>query len=269
MTATGVSTRHAELDRLFSLDGRSAFITGAAGGLGFAIARALGLAGATVTITDIREKEVATAAEVLARAGIDVDYDVLDVTASGAVEKAVAASARSGLSIVVANAGISGGPGPRQPEGKLSRIDEALWSRVVATNLTGVRNTVAAAAHHVDDKGSGRVIVVSSVAGIRPEPMVGYAYAISKAAVVGLVRQAAIELAERRILVNAIAPGAFATGIGGGRLGDPAVAKAFSDRSFLGRVADASEIEGLALFLASDASSYVTGGVFTIDGGMK
>ena len=98
--------------------------------------------------------------------------------------------------------------------------------------------------------------------------LVGYGYAATKAAVVNLVRQAAMEFAPKGVRINGIAPGPFRTNIGGGRIRDPEVEKAFIDMVPMGRIAEPEEIKGLALYLASDASSYVTGTTIPIDGGI-
>ena len=127
--------------------------------------------------------------------------------------------------------------------------------------------TLRAAARHMKPRRQGRVIVTSSIAGIRAEPLSGYAYVASKAAVNNLVRQAAVELAPFNVLVNAIAPGPFATGLNGGRLRLPESAERMRTHIPLGRIADTSEIKGLALLLASPASSYMTGAIIPVDGG--
>jgi NAD(P)-dependent dehydrogenase (short-subunit alcohol dehydrogenase family) len=130
-----------------------------------------------------------------------------------------------------------------------------------------VLSTLKAAARPMKARRSGRIVVTSSIAGLRAEAMSAYAYVASKAAVNNLVRQAALELAPFNVLVNAIAPGPFATGINGGRLRLPEAAERMKTYIPLGRIADPAEIQGLALLLASPASSYITGAVIPIDGG--
>jgi NAD(P)-dependent dehydrogenase (short-subunit alcohol dehydrogenase family) len=127
--------------------------------------------------------------------------------------------------------------------------------------------SIQAAAAHMKTQRDGRIIVTSSIAGLGAEPVVGYAYIATKAAVANLVRQAAHELAGYNVMVNAIAPGPFRTNIGGGRLNDPEAVKQFEGMVPLGRIASTDEIKGLALLLASPASSYLTGAVIPIDGG--
>jgi NAD(P)-dependent dehydrogenase (short-subunit alcohol dehydrogenase family) len=122
----------------------------------------------------------------------------------------------------------------------------------------------------VKRQGSGRIIVTSSIAGLGPEPLVCYAYLASKAAVINMVRQAALELAPHGVLVNAICPGPFrGTRIGGGVTEDPddATKKMWADIIPLGRMADPEELKGLVMLLASPASSFITGVAHVIDGG--
>jgi len=256
--------------RLFDVRDRVAFVTGAAGGLGLAMAEAMAENGATVVMTDIDGRALRTSAARLRDAGYTVEHAVLDIADGAAVRRAIDdAAARLGrLDVVFANAGISAGPGFTQPEGRLEAVAQAAWERVLAINLTGTFSTIQAAARHMKVQGSGRIVVTASIAGLAAEPLVGYAYVATKAAVANLVRQAARELAPHGVLVNAIAPGPFRTNIGGGRIDDPAVAAAFETLVPLGRIAAPEEIKGLALLLASPAASFITGAVIPIDGGM-
>jgi NAD(P)-dependent dehydrogenase (short-subunit alcohol dehydrogenase family) len=141
---------------------------------------------------------------------------------------------------------------------------------VIATNLTSVFNSIRAAVPHMkrNGKNGGRIIVTTSIAALRPEAIVGTPYMPAKAGAAHLVRQAALEFAKYNILVNAIAPGPFITNIAGGHMRDPEVAKAFESAVPLHRVASTDEIQGAALFLASRASTFVTGAELVIDGGV-
>jgi NAD(P)-dependent dehydrogenase (short-subunit alcohol dehydrogenase family) len=114
---------------------------------------------------------------------------------------------------------------------------------------------------------SGKIVVTTSVAAAKSENFVGYPYIAAKAAAAHLVRQVGLELAKYNVQVNAIAPGPFLTTIGGNRMADPVVRRAFESASLLHRMARPEEIQGLALLLASPASSYMTGAQFSIDGG--
>jgi NAD(P)-dependent dehydrogenase (short-subunit alcohol dehydrogenase family) len=255
--------------QLFDIAGRVAFVTGAASGIGLAIAEAMAENDATVVMADQDRAAVAREAARLGVEGHAVDPVALDVTDTAALRAAVdAAVARHGrLDTMFANAGISSGPGFRDPEGTLVNTSQALWDRALRVNLTGVFQTMQAAAHHMQRQKSGSIVVTSSVAALRPTGISGYAYHASKSAVATLVRVAAMELGPDNVRVNAIAPGLFITNIAGGRLHDPEVQKLFTATVPLGRAAQPGEIKGLALFLASDASSYVTGAMIPIDGG--
>jgi NAD(P)-dependent dehydrogenase (short-subunit alcohol dehydrogenase family) len=140
---------------------------------------------------------------------------------------------------------------------------------VLDVNLTSVLHTVQFAAAIMKQQRRGSIVVTGSIAGLHGETYVGYPYAITKAAVHNLVRQAALELAPFNVRVNAIAPGPFLTNIRGGVMHrDPEVRKHISATVPLGRVADTNEMKGLALLLASGAGSFITGAVIPIDGGV-
>ncbi len=254
---------------LFDVAGRIAYVTGAAGGLGLAMAEVMAVNGASVTMTDIDADALEAAAARLRDSGCDVETDVVDVADLDGLSKTIdAAAERHGrLDIMFANAGISAGPGFTTEVGQINAVSRADWDRVLQINLTSVFVSIQTAAAHMKARRDGRIIVTSSIAGLGAEPVVGYAYIATKAAVANLVRQAALELAAYNVMVNAIAPGPFRTNIGGGRLNDPDVEKQFEELVPLGRIASTDEIKGLALLLASPASSFLTGAVIPIDGG--
>jgi NAD(P)-dependent dehydrogenase (short-subunit alcohol dehydrogenase family) len=255
---------------LFDLTGQVALVTGAASGLGLAVTEVLAANGAHVAMLDVNDAGLAAAAEKLQADGAAIEAHVADVAdrevMSGIIDAVAARKGR--LDIAVANAGISAGPGFQfGPAGGLLAASPGKWDQVMAVNLTGTFTTMQAAARHMIPKKSGRIIAIASIAGLMAEPNVGYAYAASKAAVVNLVRQAAVELAPHNVLVSGIAPGPFRTNISGGRINDPNVARYFEAMVPLGRIAEPAEIKGLALLLASPASSYMTGITVPIDGG--
>lgn len=256
-------------DSLFNLDGQVAFVTGAAKGLGFAMAEIVAQSGARVVMTDVDADALVASVERLTGQGLDVQGKVVDVADIEALAQAVDATAeRFGrLDIVFANAGLSAGGGPLTETGSLANIDLDRWNRLLQINLTSVMMTIRTASAHMIRQRSGRLIVTASVAGMRGERMCGYAYAATKAAIANLVRQSSIELSQHSVTINAIAPGPFLTDIGQGRLHDPEVAAGFVADVPMGRLGRPDEIKGLALLLASPASSYITGAVIPIDGG--
>ncbi|MDO9395425.1 MAG: SDR family oxidoreductase [Herbiconiux sp.] len=268
-TGDGAGLRGASDPRdLFDVVGRGAVVTGAASGLGFAIARVLARNGARVTMLDSVEATLADAHAMLDGEGLAVRARVADVRDPEALETAMheAASWGSGLDILFANAGISSGLGRRFGNG-LDGLDPERWQTVLDVNLTGLMNTVRAGAAVMND-GDGRIIVTSSVAGLAVDPLVGYAYSSSKAAVTLFAQNVAGELAERGICVNVLAPGSFLTAIGSSNPGNSGMIDALTRATATKRIADPAEIEGLALLLASPAARHITGSVFVIDGGV-
>jgi NAD(P)-dependent dehydrogenase (short-subunit alcohol dehydrogenase family) len=215
----------------------------------------------------------------LRAAGLDVAGGVLDVTDHAALDAAVdSLPARYGtLEAVFANAGIDSGPGfvtgwageerPRAPEGELERYTDQRWNRVIEVNLNGVFATVRAAARHMKKQRRGRIVITTSLAGRRVEPAIGSAYMAAKAGAAHFMRCAALELAAYGVTVNAIAPGFIVTNIGGGHAKAAEVQKRMARVIPLGRVGLPADLHGLAIFLASAASSYVTGQEIVIDGG--
>jgi NAD(P)-dependent dehydrogenase (short-subunit alcohol dehydrogenase family) len=254
--------------RLFDVAGRSAVVTGAGSGLGLAIAEVLADCGARVTLADIDAARLDEAAAPLTARGCDVRTAAVDVTDDGSVRTLFdgAQAAHGGIDIVFANAGIAAVPGYANDGGQeLHTVADDVWRRVLAVNLDGVLHTMRAAAAVMKPQRSGRIVVTASTAGLRADPMVCYGYAASKAAVINVAKQAALELAPHGVHVNVIAPGPIKTRIGGGVT--PESEKAWAALVPLGRMGETEELKGLALLLASRASSFMTGAVITIDGG--
>jgi NAD(P)-dependent dehydrogenase (short-subunit alcohol dehydrogenase family) len=261
----------------FDIKGRSAIVTGAASGIGLAYAEAMAEAGAKVTLTDIDRDAAEREAERLRGLGYDARADRLDVADRAAFASVFDehAAAYGGLDIAFANAGIDPGAGfwnpagHRNPDGQIDTYDPAGWDRTMTINLTGVYLTIREAARLMKKRGKGgSIVATSSNAALVCEPIVGMPYMAAKAGLAHMVRHVALELAEYRIRVNAIAPGPFVTNIGGGWLKDPVVREAWDSSVPLGRIAETYQIKPLALYLASDASSYMTGSHVLIDGGM-
>lgn len=255
---------------MFDLGDQVALVTGAASGLGLAIAEVLLNAGATVVLADHDAQTLAREAERLRGAGFTAVHErQVDVSREAAVDALFdeVAATVGAPGVVFANAGISAGRGFLVETGQLQNVQWDHWQRVLDVNLSGVMLTLRAAARLMKPMQRGRIIVTASIAGLRAEALSGYAYVASKAAVINLVRQAAVELAPHGVLVNAIAPGPFATELNGGRLKLPESAERMRAYIPLGRIAAPDEIKGVALLLASAASSYMTGTVIPVDGG--
>jgi NAD(P)-dependent dehydrogenase (short-subunit alcohol dehydrogenase family) len=259
----------------FDVRGLACVVTGAASGIGLAYAEVMAEHGARVSLFDLDAGRLHEAEERLREQGGDVRSEVVDVTNRAALYGAFerSAGAHGGLDVLFANAGIDAGPGfltpegERNPEGALDAIDEHHWDAVIATNLTAVFTSLRAAATLMKRRGKGSIVVTTSNAAMINEAIVGTPYMPAKAGAASLVRQAAMELARYAIRVNAIAPGPFVTNIAGGRLRNQADREAFQVRVPMHRIASTEEIKPLALFLASDASSFVTGSQLVIDGG--
>ncbi len=263
--------------QLFDVSNLAVIVTGAASGIGFAYAEAMADNGAQVTLLDNNAENLDAAVRQLGSRGGKVRGDVVDVTDRRALRSSIDAAAKhyGRLDVVFANAGIDSPPGflsmtgERNPDGAFENVSDERWDLVMETNLTSVYSTMKACIPHMKKNAKGgRIIVTTSVAAIRSEAIVGMPYMPAKAAAAHLVRQAALELAKHNILVNAIAPGPFITNIAGGHMRDPDTAKAFARLTPMHRLATTDEIQGLALFLASPASTYVTGSQIVIDGGV-
>jgi NAD(P)-dependent dehydrogenase (short-subunit alcohol dehydrogenase family) len=215
--------------------------------------------GASVTLVDVDAAGLERAAS-----GLDgARTAVVDVADSAAVTDLFAGL--DGVDVVFANAGVSREAGVLDEQGGLGNLDDDTWRTVLGINLDGVLFTMREAARYMKPQGSGRIIVTASTAGVGTDPFVGYSYSATKAAVIMLVRQAAFELARHGVHVNAIAPGPFRTNIGGGA--PPIPDEAWESIVAIGRMAEPDELKGVALLLASPASSFMTGAVIPVDGG--
>ncbi|WP_416067175.1 SDR family NAD(P)-dependent oxidoreductase [Rhizobium sp. ZK1] len=265
----------ATLQEMFDVRDKSVIVTGGASGIGRAYAEVMADNGARVCIFDLNPTLLDSVVAELKANGGDVWGQMVDVTDRPRMEEAFDAVAeRHGrIDVVFANAGIDAGPGflsttgGRIPEGAIDVLDDHHWDRVIEVNLSSVYTTVKHSARHMKKTGGGRIIVTSSIAAQINEAIVGTPYMPAKAGVDHFVRQMAMELGMFGILVNCISPGPFMTNIAGGRLKIPADRRAFEEQSLIGRIGDTEDIKGLALYLASPCSSYVTGSQIVIDGG--
>ena len=265
-----------DLATTFDVSGKVVVVTGGASGIGLAIAEVMAEHRARVMMLDKSPHEAGRQAERLRAAGGDVSFLPLDVTDRAAVDHGFDDTVKQlgGIDVLFANAGIDPGSsvlapdGSRDPSGALENYDDAAWDNVIDISLGGVFACTRAAVRHMKPRNAGRIVITTSVSSVRAFP-IGIAYSAAKAGAAHFMRNAALELARYNILVNAIAPGPFVTNIGGGLVRQPQVQQAMADMIPLGRMGDVEEIKPLALFLASSASSFMTGAEIFLDGGLS
>lgn len=245
----------------FSLDGKTALVTGASGGLGRHFAGVLAGAGANVCAAARRMDKVTETVAGIEAAGGQAFGMEMDVTDTDSVDAAfgVIESQAGPVTVVVNNAGIA--------NGKLALdLEEADWDRVLDTNLKGAWTVAQAAARRMAGAETGGVIVnIASVLGLGVSKGV-MPYAVSKAGLVQMTKALALEWARHGIRVNALAPGYVETDLNRGYLAGEEGRKQVK-RIPQRRPAEMAELDGPLLLLASDASSYMTGSVVTVDGG--
>jgi gluconate 5-dehydrogenase len=250
------------IQQLFDLSGRVALVTGGSRGLGREMAEGLAEAGASLMLCARRAEWLDPAVDEMRKRGFRVEGRLGDVSQPAEVQAVVDATVATyaRLDILVNNAGVTWGEEPeRMPVDK--------WQKVIDINLTGAFLFSQAAGRQMLQQQYGRIINIASIAGLRGS-IAGphYAgYAASKAGLMGLTRELAASWGRHGIRVNAIAPGFFHS-----RLADPVIAvaePAITAASPIPRVGDAGELKGVAVFLAADASNYITGQTIVVDGG--
>ncbi len=254
MTSTAKSRISADLS------GQPALVTGAARGLGRAIAETLAAAGAKVACVDINVETLKDTVAGIRAAGGVAEALACNVTDSQRVGEVVDEVVKTwgGLQILVNNAGIT-------RDNMILRMKDEQWDAVLAINLRGTFLFTRAAARPMIKAHRGRIINIASVSGLMGNP--GQAnYSASKAGVIGLTRTVARELAGRNVTVNAVAPGFIATDMTAA-LGEEVLAQVKSEIP-LGRLGDPQDVADAVLFLASEAASFITGHVLTVDGGI-
>ena len=250
------------------LDGKVAIITGGSGGIGKAAGRLFVQEGAKVLLVDLAEEPLRQAVQDIG--GDTVSYAVADVTDPEQSQRYVRAAVEryGGVDILLANAGIEGVVQP------ITDYPIEMFDKVMAVNVRGVWLGLKYVMPEMKKRGGGSIVITSSVAGVRGTPNIS-AYITSKHAVVGLMRTAALEGAKNGIRVNSVNPAPIETRMmrsleGGFAPEDPAQAKeGFATMLPLRRYGEPQEVSQLMLFLASDDSSYCTGGVYMVDGGMS
>ncbi|PSC68695.1 2-deoxy-D-gluconate 3-dehydrogenase [Micractinium conductrix] len=262
--ATAGAAQRFRPEQLFDLSGSVAMITGAAQGIGAAVALGYARSGADLILADLHneEKLAAVAEEVraLGRRVTTVTCDVRHRTQMDAAVKEAVAAMGQGPDILFCSAGIIG---------RLERAEHVShdgWTEVLAVNVEGSYNAAHAAYPHMVSAGRGKVIFISSIAGTRSAGA-QVAYACSKGAVLSLGRSLAAAWGKDNIQVNSLVPGAINTGFLDVMLANPRKLEYILGRIPLGRLGIAQDMVGPALFLASHASDYVTGAEIAVDGG--
>jgi 3-oxoacyl-[acyl-carrier protein] reductase len=244
------------------LEGKTAVVTGAAAGIGRAIAARFAAEGATVVAVDRREEDLVRTAEAIAAGGGRVQAMREDVGASGAADRIVETclNAFGALDVLVNNAGIGGSH-------ELLETSDEEWDRFVLVNLTSVFRLCRRAVAEMCTGHGGRIINISSVFAAVAYPGTT-SYSAAKAALIALTRSIAVDYAGRGVTVNAIAPGLIVTDMTRERLqGNQRYRTLMLDSTPLGRPGSPEDVAGAALFLASDDATFITGQVLTVDGG--
>lgn len=248
---------------LFDLTGKVAIVTGGSRGIGYEIAKAFAAAGAKVVLASRKQADLdEAAAQLRAETGGDIlavaahtgDADAVDALVARTVE------AFGGVDILVNNAATNPHFGP------IMTAEESHWAKIMDVNVVGYFRMVKAVAASMAERGGGSVINMASVAGKAPIQNMGV-YCVSKAAVLMLTEVLAGELAAQQIRVNAVAPGFVKTKFSAALWQNEKIYNAVVKAIPQGRMADAPELAGIALYLASDASSFTTGATFVVDGG--
>ena len=246
----------------FDLSGRTALVTGSSKGIGLALAQALGAAGARIVLNARDPEPLERARGLLAAQGLQVDVAAFDVTDSVAVEMGIAAieSTVGAIDILVNNAGM-------QHRAAFADFPDDAWHRITATNIDSVFFVSRSVSRRMIARGRGKIINICSVQSELGRPNIT-PYAATKGAVKMMTKSMATELARHGIQVNGIGPGYFKTELTQALVDDPEFSRWLTARTPAGRWGEVAELGGAAVFLASDAASFVNGHILFVDGGL-
>ncbi|QRM27757.1 SDR family oxidoreductase [Microvirga sp. VF16] len=246
---------------LFSLEGRRALITGSSQGIGFALARGLAEHGAAVVLNGRDPGKIEAAAADLAAAGHTVSTAIFDVTSAEAVRDGIAAIEDEGpIDILINNAGM-------QFRTPLEDFPVERWEQLLATNISSVFYVGQAVARPMIARGRGKIINIASVQSELARPGIA-PYTATKGAVKNLTRGMCADWARHGLQVNAIAPGYFKTPLNRALVDNPEFSRWLEQRTPAARWGNVDELIGAAVFLASDAASFVNGHTLYVDGGI-
>ncbi len=247
---------------MFRLDGKVALISGASKGIGEAIARGLAAFGARVVVSSRKQDAVDAVATAIRDAGGDATAVAANVGHADDVEALIAATvdACGGLDILINNAAANPVYGPLQD------TDARAFDKIVDVNLKGPFELAKLACPLMRARGGGSIINISSIGGLVPEHNIGI-YSVSKAALISLTKTMAQDWGGDGIRANAICPGLIRTRFSEALWSDAGTSRRFVERIALGRIGEPDDLVGLAIYLASDASAYCSGGTYMVDGG--
>ena len=248
---------------LFDLTGKTALITGSSQGIGQSLAAGLASAGATIVLNGRDTAKLAAAAETLRQTGATVHELPFDVTDHAATRTAIDGfeTATGPIDILINNAGM-------QHRAPLEDFPPDAFDRLMKTNVTSVFNVGQAVARHMIARGRGKIINIASIQTALARPGIA-PYTASKGAVSNLTKGMATDWGPKGLQVNAIAPGYFDTPLNAALVADPDFTAWIGKRTPVGRWGNLPELQGAAIFLAAEASSYVNGHTLFVDGGMS
>ena len=251
-----------DVSKLFRLDGKVAVVTGASKGIGEAIAHALAAQGAQVVVSSRKQAAVDEVAEAIQKAGGEAIGVAAHMGETEQVQTLVDATLRTygGVDIIVNNAAANPVYGPVQNTGA------GAFDKIMDVNLKGPLELCKRALPSMRERGGASVINISSIGGLKPEPGIGV-YSASKAALISLTQAMAQDWGAMGIRANAICPGLIKTKFSEAMWGNEALTERFINQLPIKRLGEPEDLVGTAVFLASDASAYCTGGVYMVDGG--